>query len=228
MNAGSSAIVSTFSIGAIDPASGIAGAAVASRYIAVGALVPHVRAWVGVILTQSIANPLFGPRGLDLLEQGHDPEDVLVALLEDDADRQIRQVGVLGPSGAGALWSGPQCVPEVGGHLSPGVLALGNSLTAGAVSPAMVTAYTATLAAAGATISGPLAMAEALIEALAAGEVAGGDRRGKQAAAVVVKGPGAGYRGNGDTAVDLRVDDHRDPVQELKRIYGVFCGGSGS
>lgn len=219
-------MVSTFSVCAIDPGSGVVGAAVASRYVAVGSLVPHVRAGVGVILTQSIANPLFGPRGLDLLERGDDPQDVLAALLTDDPHREIRQVGVLGPNGTSALWSGPQCVPEVGEDHASGVLALGNSLAGTEVAREMVRVCTEHLSAQPAESrdlrEAAFSMAEALITALVAGEAAGGDRRGRQAAAVLVKGPGAGYQGNGDTAVDLRVDDHQDPLRELGRIFGVL------
>lgn len=212
-------MIATFSICAIDPATGVVGAAVASRYPAVGALVPYVQAGVGAILTQSIANPLFGSRGLELLAEGGTPSAVLEQLLEDDPDRDIRQLAVLDREGIGATWSGPECIPIVAEASSPGVVALGNTLAAATVPREMVEACRATMAGAGAPAH---RVARALLAALVAGEAAGGDSRGKQAAALLVRGPGAGYRGQGETAVDLRVDDHPEPVRELARIFEVF------
>ncbi len=219
--------VSTFSICAVDPRTRILGAAVASRYLAVGALVPHLAVDAGVILTQSIANPRFGPAGLGFLADGMAPALVIERLLENDAERAIRQIGVLRFDGNSATFSGPDCIPVVADATVPGVVATGNTLASEAVPAAMVAAYQVSRDAdaantAAASKDAAIRMATALIAALRAGEAAGGDKRGKQAAAVIVKGPGAGYGGNGDTAVDLRVDDHRDPVSELARIFALF------
>ena len=222
-------LVSTYSICVVDSGARLVGAAVASRYIAVGAVVPFLSARSGVILTQSVANPLFGPTGLDLLSSGVSPQATIDRLLADDPDRDIRQIAALRLDGAGATYSGSTCVPVVAEHREPGLLALGNTLASDSVPAAMAGAYRRAAEAsraAAAETRDPRAransMAEALVAALHAGEEAGGDRRGRQAAAVVVKGPSLGYRGNGETAVDLRVDDHHDPISELDRIFGVF------
>ena len=204
------------------------GAAVASRYVAVGALVPFLQPRAGVILTQSVANPLFGPRGLALLKAGVSPAEVIEQLLDGDDQRRIRQLGVLNAEGSGVTFSGPQCTALVAEHQEPRLLALGNMLGSKAVPPAMAEAFHAFYDlpvvedTAEHEMTLPNRMASALIAGLRAGEAAGGDRRGKQAAALIVKGPNAGYGGNGDTAVDLRVDDHSEPVEELSRIFGVF------
>jgi uncharacterized Ntn-hydrolase superfamily protein len=204
--------VATFSIAAVDRTTGELGAAVASRYIAVGSLVPHVAVNAGVILTQSVAQPLFGDQGLALLATGMAPDAVLNALLAPDADRNIRQLGILSADGRSAAFSGPDCVAAVGESSADGVICLGNTLAGPEVTDAMLKRFL--------TASGTLA--ERMVAALQAGEAAGGDKRGKQAAAVRSHRSGGGYRGNGEILVDLRVDDHPDPVTELKRILSVY------
>jgi uncharacterized Ntn-hydrolase superfamily protein len=222
------ALVSTYSICVVDPETELVGAAVASRYVAVGSLVPFLEPGVGAILTQSVANPLFGPRGLSMLAAGRSPSEVIDALLEGDDQRRIRQVAVLDAEGEGAIYSGPQCTALVAEHRESRLLALGNMLASKSVPAAMAEGFHAFYdleilhRTAVHEMTGASRMASALIAALRAGEDAGGDRRGKQASALLVKGPNAGYGGNGDTAVDLRVDDHDEPVEELSRIFGVF------
>ena len=218
-------LVQTFSICAVEPESRTVGAAVASRYIAVGALVPFLRSDAGVVLTQSVANPSHGDEGLELLSTGIAPRDALDRLLALDPKAGIRQVAILGLSGAGATYSGSECTEIVAEEQRPGLIAMGNTLASAAVPAAMVEAYLRRFAASEEAPAGAAAanrMAAALIGALEAGEAAGGDKRGKQAAAVLIAAPGAGYGGNGDIAVDLRVDDHEDPVKELSRIFGRF------
>lgn len=215
----------TFSIAAVDPIHGIAGCATASRYVAVGSLVLHAAAGTGVVITQSVADRSHGRRGLPMLGEGQPPDQVLEAILSDDARRALRQVAVVSAAGAVAHFSGNQCTPIVASYQDAGVVALGNMLASQEVPAAMVGAFQRVYYG-----PGPVSpqhrraqvMAEALIAALRAGEAAGGDRRGKQAAGVLVTAEGAGYGGRDDRAVDLRVDDHAEPVAELDRIFGVF------
>lgn len=215
----------TFSIGAVDPIHGIAGCATASRYVAVGSLVLHAAAGAGVVITQSVADRSHGRRGLPMLAEGQPPDQVLEAVLADDARRALRQVAVVSATGGVAHFSGNQCTPIVASYQDTGVVALGNMLASQEVPAAMVDAFHRVY-----YRPGPVspqhrraqAMAEALIAALRAGEAAGGDKRGKQAAGVLVTAAGAGYGGRDDRAVDLRVDDHAEPVAELDRIFGVF------
>jgi len=227
-------MVHTFSICAVDSVRRIVGAATASRYIAVGSLVPHLEVGAGVVLTQSIANPLFGPRGLLLLRAGTAPDAVIESLLEHDEKRELRQIAVLSHAGAHATHTGGDCISETSEYAEKGVVALGNTLVSDQTAQVMVRAYREslegfpqpeahrTVRTESETRASCNRIARALIAALQAGEAAGGDSRGKQAAALLVKGPNAGYSGNGDVAVDLRVDDHADPVNELSRIFDLF------
>jgi uncharacterized Ntn-hydrolase superfamily protein len=199
----------TFSIVAADSAAGEVGVAVASRFFAVGAVVPFASAEVGAVATQAFANVSFGPRGLELLERGLEPEEVLRVLLRDDAGRERRQVGVVDAGGRAATSTGAGCNAWAGGRSGPGYAVQGNILTGEPVVAAMEASF---LASAGQPL------AERLLAALAAGEAAGGDSRGKQSAALRVARIGAGYGGYTDQAVDIRVDDHPEPVQELGRL----------
>jgi uncharacterized Ntn-hydrolase superfamily protein len=199
----------TFSIVAADSAAGEVGVAVASRFFAVGAVVPFAAAEVGAVATQAFANVSFGARGLDLLERGLEPDEVLRVLLRDDAGRERRQVGVVDASGRSATDTGEGCNAWAGGRTGPGYAVQGNILTGEEVVAAMERSF---LASAGQPL------AERLYRALAAGEAAGGDSRGKQSAALRVARAGAGYGGYTDQAIDIRVDDHLEPVQELGRL----------
>ncbi|HEX6988723.1 MAG TPA: DUF1028 domain-containing protein [Bacillota bacterium] len=203
---------STFSIVGYDPETGDLGIAVASKFLAVGAVVPWARAGVGAVATQSYANTAYGTRGLDLMALGLRAEDTLKHLVGDDPDRERRQVGLVDARGGTATFTGSGCHEWAGGRTGPGYAAQGNILVGPQVVESMARAFEST--------RGPLA--ERLLAALAAGDEAGGDRRGRQSAALLVVRAGGGYGGGSDRLVDLRVDDHGQPVQELQRIYDVW------
>jgi uncharacterized Ntn-hydrolase superfamily protein len=201
----------TFSIVACDAQAGQMGVAVASKFLAVGAVVPWLEAGTGAIATQALANTRYGPEGLALMRDGASAREALDAVVAADAGRDDRQAGVVDATGRSATYTGQGCMTWAGGRTGPGYAAQGNILTGPGVVDAMAEAYEGS--------SGPLA--ERLLLALAAGDAAGGDRRGRQSAAIAVVAPGGGYGGNDDSLVDLRVDDHGDPVTELRRIYGI-------
>jgi uncharacterized Ntn-hydrolase superfamily protein len=200
---------STFSIVAADPEVGEVGVAVASRFFAVGSVVPWARAGVGAVATQANANTTFGPRGLDLLAAGRGAQAALDALLAADDGRERRQVGLVRADGASATWSGPGCTAWAGGRAGPGYAVQGNILAGEAVVAALERRFLETK-------GRPLA--ERLAEALVAGDAAGGDARGRQSAAVLVAREAGGYNGFTDRAVDVRVDDHADPIVEIARL----------
>ena len=202
----------TFSIVAIDPATGELGVAVASKFLAVGAVVPWARAGVGAVATQSYANVSYGPIGLELMAAGQSAGETLARLLADDPDQELRQVGVVDARGQAATFTGEGCHAWAGGRTGPGYAVQGNILTGPEVVDAMARAFE--------TAEGPLAAR--LLAALAAGDAAGGDRRGKQSAALLVVKERGGYGGYTDRFIDLRVDDHPEPVAELQRLYGIW------
>jgi len=201
-------LASTFSIVARDPAAGELGVAVASRYFAVGAVVPWAKAGVGAVATQSFVNPAFGPRGLDLLARGMNPGQTLKALLASDDDPNGRQVGIVSANGESVTYSGPKCNPWAGGRHGPNYAIQGNILTGEAVVDAMEKAFLET--------KGTLAVR--MYAALLAGDSKGGDSRGRQSAALIVVKEGAGAGGYDDRAIDIRVDDNPDPFRELGRL----------
>jgi uncharacterized Ntn-hydrolase superfamily protein len=200
---------STFSIVAADPEAGEVGVAVASRFFAVGTVVPWARAGVGAVATQAFANTTYGPRGLELLERGVSPAEALDILLRQDDGRDRRQAGIVGADGSSATWSGEGCTAWAGGRHGPGYAVQGNILTGEDVVVAMERRFLE-------TEGRPLA--ERLLEALAAGDAAGGDSRGRQSAALLVVREKGGYNGHTDRAIDVRVDDHADPFGELDRL----------
>ncbi|MBI5666643.1 MAG: DUF1028 domain-containing protein [Chloroflexi bacterium] len=202
---------STFSIVAYDPAEPAWGVAVASKFLAVGAVVPWARAGAGAVATQSYARVSFGPDGLALMEQGRSAADTLQTLLAADPEREQRQVGLVDANGGAAAHTGSACHEWAGHRVGEGFTCQGNILAGARVVEAMAEVYQAA--------SGQLA--ERLLAALLAGDDAGGDRRGKQSAAVLVARPNGGYGGDNDRYLDLRVDDHPDPVPELRRLVGV-------
>lgn len=204
--------VATFSIVALDSATGDLGVAVASRFLAVGHVVPWARAGVGAIATQALANTTYGPRGLALLEQGKSAREVMALLTESDPDRERRQVGIVDARGGGATFTGGGCQAWAGGREGTRFVAQGNILTGEGVVAAIARGFEES--------RGPLA--ERLLAALRAGEAAGGDSRGKQSAALLVVRARGGYNEMNDRYIDLRVDDHADPVAELTRVYGVW------
>ncbi len=199
--------LNTFSIVARDHASGMFGVAASTRLPAVGVLVPYARAGVGAIATQARTNPLLGYDGLDLLQRGHDAEETLKVLLGSDPEPEKRQVGIVDSQGRSAAHTGAEADPWRGHVTGDGYAVMGN-LVAG---EEVVLTMAASLEA-----SKEEPLPERLIRALEAGQAAGGDKRGKQSAAVTtVKDQPYPY-------VDLRVDEHPEPVAELRRIYEVF------
>jgi uncharacterized Ntn-hydrolase superfamily protein len=202
----------TFSIVAWDPGNGDLGVAVASKFPCVGAVVPWAVAGVGAVATQSWANTTFGPDGLALMRGGVPARDALERLLADDDGRDDRQVGVVDAVGGTATFTGPKCMNWAGGVTGGGFAAQGNILVGDSVVSAMAAAFTER--------QGDLC--DRLLAALLAGDAAGGDRRGRQSAALLVVRERGGYEGGNDRYIDLRVDDHPDAPNELARLFTVW------
>jgi uncharacterized Ntn-hydrolase superfamily protein len=205
-------VVATFSIVAVDPRTGELGIAVQSRFLAVGAVVPWAKAGVGAIATQSLANTTYGPRGLEWLAAGAAPDEVVKRLTSDDERREVRQLGLVGADGRAATFTGAECLPWAGGRTGPGYAAQGNILAGEDVVTAMAESFEK-------SAGSEKELGQRLIDALAAGQAAGGDRRGMQSAALLIVREGWGYAGLNDRYRDLRVDDHPEPIAELQRIY---------
>ena len=199
---------STFSIVAVDRGTGEVGCGVQSKFLSVGAAVPWVRAGVGAIATQAFCNTTFGPRGLALLASGTAPTDALRSLLDADEGREDRQVGIVACDGKSASFTGSRCIAYAGGITGDGYAAQGNCLAQPAVVEALAQTYLST--------SGSLA--DRIVAALRAAQAQGGDKRGQQSAALIIEKPGGGYAGFNDRYVDLRVDDHPAPIEELARL----------
>jgi uncharacterized Ntn-hydrolase superfamily protein len=209
----------TFSIVACDLEEQTWGVAVASKFPAVGAVVPWARADIGAVATQSFANTSFGPRGLALMGTGLSAQETLDRLLEDDPDKELRQVGLVDAKGGSATFSGSGCFAWAGGVAKKGYAIQGNILAGKKVVPAMEKAYLRT--------KGDLPTR--LHAALFAGDRAGGDKRGRQSAAIYVVKPKGGYGGFLDRWLDYRVDDHEDPVLrlgELIELHHLYFGKS--
>jgi uncharacterized Ntn-hydrolase superfamily protein len=201
----------TFSLVACDLGARQWGVVVASRFLAVGAVVPWAQAEVGAVATQASANVSYGPRGLELLTTGAGAQETLDRLVADDPGAPERQIGIVDAAGRSATFTGPECFDWAGGRAGAGYAAQGNLLAGAAVVAALADTFEGT--------EGPLV--ERLLASLAAGDAAGGDRRGRQSAAVVVREVDGGYGGGTDILIDLRVDDHTDPVRELQRLYAI-------
>jgi len=201
-------LVSTFSIVACDTNSDEIGVAVASRFFAVGSVVPWAKANVGAVATQSFANTSFGWRGLDLLEKGANPQEAIKILLRDDDEAEQRQVGIVSFHGQAATFTGKNCLAWAGGRSGPTYAVQGNILAGESVVAAMEETFLKTKG----------TLAERLYAALVAGDKQGGDARGKQSAALIVVKENAGYGGFTDRAIDIRVDDHPRPFEELGRL----------
>lgn len=209
----------TFSIVACDLEEQAWGVAVASKFPAVGAVVPWAQAGVGAVATQSFANTSFGPRGLALMGTGLSAHETLERLLEDDTDKELRQVGLVDAKGGSETFSGNGCFAWAGGVSGKGYAIQGNILASGKIVPAMEKAFLKT--------KGNLPTR--LHAALLAGDRAGGDKRGRQSAAIYVAKPKAGYGGYLDRWLDYRVDDHADPVPrlgELLEMHELYFGRS--
>jgi uncharacterized Ntn-hydrolase superfamily protein len=202
--------LSTYSLVACDLESREWGIAVQSKFLAVGAVVPWAEPEVGAIATQALANVAYGPRGLELLREGLSADDVVSRLTEEDAGRADRQLGVVDGVGRAASYTGSSCLHWAGGRTGERYAAQGNIL----VSEETVTALAETFEQ---TEGKPLA--ERLLSALAAAQAAGGDSRGQQSASLLVVKKDGGYGGTSDVMVDLRVDDHPAPIEELARLY---------
>ena len=204
--------VATYSICACDLAAGQWGVATQSKFLAVGSVVPWAEPQVGAIATQSYANPRYGPDGLALLQEGLSAEQVVARLTAADDDREVRQLGVVDGEGRAATFTGSGCHAWAGGRIGDAYAAQGNILVSGATVDALAATFEATR-------GSPLA--ERLLDCLDAAEAAGGDSRGRQSAALLVVERDGGYAGLSDSLVDLRVDDHEDPLGELRRIRGI-------
>jgi uncharacterized Ntn-hydrolase superfamily protein len=198
----------TFSIVARNPQNGDLGIAVQSKFLAVGAAVPWARADVGAIATQAWANLSYGPEGLERLAAGATASEVVAALTAADEGRALRQVGIVDAQGQAASYTGADCTEWAGHVVGEGFACQGNILVSEATVQAMAKTFQVT--------TGELA--ERLVAALAAGQAAGGDRRGRQSAALFVVRAGGSYGGYNDRYIDLRVDDHSHPIEELAKL----------
>lgn len=202
---------STFSIVAYDLRNGDWGVAVQSKFLAIGALAAWARAGVGAIATQAWINVAYGERGLGLLGEGHSAPEVVEVLTATDAAREQRQLGVVDRRGDTACFTGSACVDWAGHLRGPGYAVQGNTLASGETLDSLAERF---------ELGDSEPLAQRLVEALAAGQAAGGDRRGQQSAALLVVKAGSGY-GGADVRVNLRVDDHPQPIGELHRLLAL-------
>ena len=203
--------VSTFSIVARDPETGDFGVATASKFLAVGGVVPFAEAGVGAVATQSYANTSYGPRTLSALKQRIPLTFIHQAFAETDPEHAQRQYGLVDAVGNSLTFTGETCHPWAGGRRGEGYAAQGNLLTGPEVVDALVETF----------LASQDAFPERLLAALAAGDDAGGDKRGRQSAALLVVRLEGGYGGFNDRYIDLRVDDHEDPVRDLRRLLSL-------
>jgi uncharacterized Ntn-hydrolase superfamily protein len=201
--------IATYSIAACDLDADQWGVATQSKFLAVGSVVPWAEPQVGAIATQAYANPRYGPEGLSLLREGLSAEEVVLRLTAADEGRDQRQLGVVDREGRGASFTGAECLEWAGGRTGPCYAAQGNIL----VSAATVDAIAETFESSKGTL------AERLLDCLDAAQAAGGDRRGQQSAALLVVEQDGGYAKLSDTIVELRVEDHERPLEELRRLY---------
>jgi uncharacterized Ntn-hydrolase superfamily protein len=198
----------TFSIVAYDPEKREWGIGVQSKFLAVGSAVPWARAGVGAVATQSWANTSYGPRGLAMMEKGMSADEVIARLTEEDEDRAVRQVGVVDSRGDAAAFTGGDCHDWAGHLVGEHCTCQGNILVSEDTVKAMAETFEECQG----------ALPDRLLAALLAGQKAGGDRRGQQSAALVVVREGGGLGGLNDRYVDLRVDDHVAPIEELAHL----------
>jgi len=203
-------IVATYSIVACDLEASQWGVAVQSKFLAVGSVVPWAEPEVGAVATQAYANASYGPNGIALLRDGLSASEVVERLTSEDDGRDERQLGVVDAKGGSASWTGPECLDWAGDRTGPCYAAQGNILVGEETVTALARTFEETT---------HLSLVQRLLECLAAAQAAGGDRRGQQSASVLVVQRNGGYAGLSDILVDLRVDDHERPIQELRRIY---------
>jgi uncharacterized Ntn-hydrolase superfamily protein len=206
-------LASTFSIVAFDPKTRNLGVAVQSRYFSVGTAVPWAQAKVGAVATQSFVNISYGPRGLRLLKKGLSVNEVIEKLTSKDKSRDYRQLGIIDRRGNPAAYTGTKCLHWAGSKIGMNYTAQGNILANEKVVQNMGKKFE--------TAKGDFA--DRLIAALEGGEEAGGDARGKQSAALLVVGERKSKAGYGDHLIDLRVEDHAEPIAELKRLLQLHC-----
>jgi uncharacterized Ntn-hydrolase superfamily protein len=202
-------LVATYSIAASDLAAGQWGVATQSKFLGVGSVVPWAVPGVGAIATQAYANPRYGPDGLAFLGEGLSAQEAVERLTAADDGREHRQLGVVDGQGRGASFTGSECMDWAGGKTGNGYAAQGNILVSADTVAAIAETFESS--------KGPLA--ERLLDCLDAAQAAGGDRRGQQSAALLVVERDGGYAGLSDEVVDLRVDEHPRPLEELRRIY---------
>ena len=201
--------ITTYSIAACDLDGSQWGVATQSKFLAVGAVVPWAEPHVGAIATQAYANPRYGPAGLSLLSEGLSAEEVVERLTAADDGRDQRQLGVVDHEGRSASFTGAECLEWAGGRTGPCYAAQGNILVSAETVDAIAETFESS--------KGPLA--ESLLDCLDAAQAAGGDRRGQQSAALLVVEQDGGYAKLSDTIVELRVEDHERPLEELRRLY---------
>jgi uncharacterized Ntn-hydrolase superfamily protein len=201
--------ITTYSIAACDLDASQWGVATQSKFLAVGAVVPWAEPHVGAIATQAYANPRYGPEGLSLLREGLSAEEVVERLTAADDGRDQRQLGVVDREGRSASFTGAECLEWAGGRTGPCYAAQGNILVSAETVDAIADTFESS--------TGPLA--ERLLDCLDAAQAAGGDRRGQQSAALLVVEQDGGYAKLSDTIVELRVEDHERPLEELRRLY---------
>jgi len=204
--------IATFSIVAFDPETEELGIAVQSKFLAVGSVVPWAEAGVGAIATQAKGNTTYGPRGLSLLKEGKSPKEVIELLVENDPEKEHRQIGIMDAKGNSANFTGKECHEWAGAVKDENFTAQGNILVDEKTIEEMASTFQ----------NEKGALADRLMASLKAGQKAGGDSRGKQAAALFVVKENGGYGGYNDRYIDLRVDDHETPIKELERLLNLF------
>jgi uncharacterized Ntn-hydrolase superfamily protein len=205
-------VVATYSICACDLEAQQWGVAVQSKFLAVGCIVPWAEPLVGAVATQSWANPRYGPDGLALLREGMPAEEVVTHLTDADDNRGQRQLGVVDGQGRGASYTGAECHAWAGHRIGVGYAAQGNILVSSETVDALAETFESTAG---------RSLADRLLDCLDAAQAAGGDSRGQQSAAIFIVGPEQGFAGLSDVFVDLRVDDHPWPLEELRRLFGI-------
>jgi len=205
-------IVATYSIAACDLEAKQWGVAVQSKFLSVGSVVPWAEPEIGAIATQAYANPRYGPNGLALLREGLSAAEVVERLTAEDDGRDARQLGVVDGEGRSASWTGPECNEWAGHRNGPCYAAQGNILVSAETVDALAETFES---------NAQLPLTQRLLDCLAAAQAAGGDRRGQQSASLLVVERDGGYASLSDILVDLRVEDHERPIEELRRIYGL-------
>jgi uncharacterized Ntn-hydrolase superfamily protein len=202
--------IATYSIAACDLEAGQWGVAVQSKFLSVGSVVPWAEPGVGAIATQAYANPRYGPNGLALLRDGKSAQEAVDELTAADDGREQRQLGIVDGKGRAATYTGGECYDWAGGRTGEGYAAQGNILVSAETVDALVETFEK---------SGGQPLAERLLDCLAAAQAAGGDKRGQQSASLLIVERDGGYAQLSDIVVDLRVEDHARPIEELTRIY---------